>query len=174
MFESFLNSIRELDFFQKVSLYGTIFSIVGASTIYYLFGVRKVSDKLSLTFKKDSVLLLKVLKETNLETMEFKTCLAGTISTVQMLTMLIVEYVYHTFYQQVKFHREIFKFKDGGQAAMDWAFEMPLKTKYFSKYEKEKIEAKKGFFNEVSRPILVIFPGMCSDETEIYIHNTAR
>ena len=57
---------------------------------------------------------------------------------------------------------------------MDWAFEMPLKTKYFSKYEKEKIEAKKGFFNEVSRPILVIFPGMCSDETEIYIQNTAR
>ena len=57
---------------------------------------------------------------------------------------------------------------------MDWAFEMPLKTKYISSYEMEKIETKIGFLQEVTRPILVIFPGMCSDETEIYIQNTVR
>ena len=46
--------------------------------------------------------------------MSFNTCIAGTYSTVQMLTMLMIELVYHKFYTQVKFHREIFKFKDGG------------------------------------------------------------
>jgi hypothetical protein len=46
--------------------------------------------------------------------MSFNTCIAGTYSVVQMLTMLIVEKVYHVFFTQVKFHREIFKFKDGG------------------------------------------------------------
>jgi phage-related holin len=56
----------------------------------------------------------KVVAASDLGKMTFKTCLAGTIHKVQMLTMLIVELVYHKCYKQVKFHREIFKFKDGG------------------------------------------------------------
>ena len=58
---------------------------------------------------------------------------------------------------------------------MDWAQEMPQKTKYMTYQYKKMVrdggEAERK--NEV-RPILVIFPGMCSDETEIYIQNTVR
>lgn len=49
-----------------------------------------------------------------------------------MPLMLVVEKAYHFFCTQVTFHREIFKFKDGGQCALDWAFNMPQKTKYMT------------------------------------------
>ena len=78
-----------------------------------------------MTYKKDSLLMNKVIKNTNLSTIEFKTCIAGTFTHIQMFCMLMIEWIYHQFYTQVKFHREIFRFKDGGQIAMDWAFEMP-------------------------------------------------
>ena len=99
----------------------------------------RVSDKLKLHYKKDSDLVQKILAKTELGSLTFKTCIAGTINTVQMLTMLVVELVYHKVYKQVKFHREIFKFKDGGQIAMDWAFDMPQKTKYLTAKEKRQI-----------------------------------
>ena len=67
---------------------------------------------------------------------------------------------------------------------MDWAFEMPQKTKYMSNQKKVDI-IKNLFENEAKdpgekikklsddedsiRPMLVIFLGICSDETEIYI-----
>lgn len=67
--------------------------------IYYLFGVPKVVDKLQLHYKKDSNLVSKILEKTDLGSLEFKTCLAGTVNTVQMITMLIVELVYHKLYK---------------------------------------------------------------------------
>jgi phage-related holin len=84
------------------------------ASIYYLFGVPRVSDRVNLIYKKDSELARRILANTELGNLTFKTCLAGTINTVQMITMLFVELVYHKLYKQVKFHREIFKFKDGG------------------------------------------------------------
>jgi len=42
-----------------------------------------------------------------------------------MCLMVIIEKCYHAFQTQVLFHREIFKFQDGGQSAMDWGFSMP-------------------------------------------------
>lgn len=113
-----------------------------ASIVYYVFGVPRYVDKLNIYFKEDSKLFQKVLKESKLGSMQFMTCLAGTFSKCQMLTMLVVELVYHKLYTQVKLHREIFKFKDGGQAAMDWAFEMPQKTKYLSETQKVRMEKK--------------------------------
>lgn len=98
--------------------------------------------------------------------------------------MLICEWIYHNFYKQVEFHREVFKFDDGGQVAMDWAFEMPQKTKYMSQLKKVEIiqtlfeneskhprdfTAKMVSEDDKIRPMLVIFLGICSDETEIYI-----
>jgi len=46
--------------------------------------------------------------------LSFNTCLAGTSSFIQSFMMLLIEKIYHKFYTQVKFHREIFKFNDGG------------------------------------------------------------
>jgi hypothetical protein len=56
---------------------------------------------------------------------------------------------------------------------MDWAFDMPQKTKYLTAEEKRKILNRYNDQNRDSkmlelRPILVVFLGMCSDETEIY------
>ena len=48
--------------------------------IIYMFGVPRVADKLSLTFKSDSKILNKVLDGTNLRQLEFKTCIAGTFT----------------------------------------------------------------------------------------------
>ena len=91
-------------------------SVVAATigAIYYIFGVPRVSSKLNLYYKKDSEVVAKILANTDLGSLTFKTCIAGTVNTVQMITMLVVELVYHKLYKQVKFHREIFKFKDGG------------------------------------------------------------
>ena len=61
---------------------------------------------------------------------------------------------------------------------MDWAFDMPQKTKYLSSKEKRQIlnryNDKKGEEEDHlhQRPILVVFLGMCSDETEMYAQNT--
>jgi hypothetical protein len=93
----------------------TISMVVAAfGAIYYLFGVPRVSSKLNLYYKKDSEIVSKILTNTDLGSLTFKTCIAGTVNTIQMITMLVVELVYHKLYKQVKFHREIFKFKDGG------------------------------------------------------------
>ena len=61
-------------------------------------GVSGVEDKLQLYHSPKSKLVESILKETKLGKLTFKTCLAGTVSTVQMLTMLIVELVYHKLY----------------------------------------------------------------------------
>jgi len=50
--------------------------------------------------------------------------------------MVFLEQFYHKFYTQAVFHREVFKFTDGGQCALDWAFTMPQKTKYITKKQK--------------------------------------
>ena len=55
---------------------------------------------------------------------------------IQMFLMCMVEIFYLNFYTRVKFHREVFKFKDGGQSALDWGFEMPQKTKYLTRSQK--------------------------------------
>lgn len=68
--------------------------------------------------------------------MAFRTSLAGQLQKVQMPMMPFVEMAYHTFCTQVVFHREIFKFNDGGQCALDWAFSMPQKTKYITSSQK--------------------------------------
>ena len=104
-----------------------------------------------------------------------------------MCMMIMIEQVYLKFCTQVKLHREIFKFKDGGQTAMDWAFEMPQKVKHMPEAQKKKLinrlqTNENGFVGEELddelknkvKPILVIFLGMCSDETEIYAQNIVR
>lgn len=48
-----------------------------AFTIYQVFSVARVTDKLVLTYKPDSKKLKDILKETKLEQMAFTTCLAG-------------------------------------------------------------------------------------------------
>lgn len=45
--------------------------------IYSIFGVIRVTDKLQLTYKKDSKLLQQVLESSKLNQMEFRTCFAG-------------------------------------------------------------------------------------------------
>ena len=68
---------------------------------------------------------------------------------------------------------------------MDWAFEMPQKTKYMSQIKKVEIiqnlfeNENRDFTAQISykkvseedkiRPMLIILLGICSDETEIYI-----
>mmetsp|Transcript_17731 Transcript_17731/g.30014 ORF Transcript_17731/g.30014 Transcript_17731/m.30014 type:complete len:121 (+) Transcript_17731:12-374(+) len=84
------------------------------SLFLYLFGVPQVRDPLLFYYKADSSKVKKVIEGTQLKNMAFTTCLAGTVYQVQMFTMLVVEAFYHKFYNQVKLHREIFKFKDGG------------------------------------------------------------
>lgn len=111
---------------------------------------------------------------------------------MQMPLMIFVEKAYHIFCTQVTFHREIFKFNDGGQIALDWAFCMPQKTKYMTNIQREKLAKDrkeranqqdsdqstasriKESILENNRPILVCFLGMCSDENEIYIQNFSR
>lgn len=70
---------------------------------------------------------------------------------------------------------------------MDWAFEMPQKVKHMPEAQKKKLinrlqTNENGFVGEELddelknkvKPILVIFLGMCSDETEIYAQNIVR
>jgi len=155
------------------------------STILYLFGVPKVVDPLQLTYKKDSKLMNKVLENTNLRNLSFTTCYAGTVSAIQMILMETIELFYLKTHTHVPFHREILKFKDGGQAAMDWGFEMPQRTKYLTKNQKSKMLKKMRKLNKNkktqddekdlnTRPILLIILGMCSKETGMYVQNTCR
>ena len=60
--------------------------------------------------------------------MSFKTTLAGTNSSIQLVGMAIVEAFYHSFCKQVPFHREVYTYSDGGKVAIDWAFTMPMKS----------------------------------------------
>lgn len=63
--------------------------VVGvAFTIYQVFSVPRVADKLVLTYKSDSKKMKDILKETNLESMTFTTCLAGSVQKLQMPLML--------------------------------------------------------------------------------------
>jgi len=103
------------------------------SLIYYLFGVPKVRDKLQLHYKQESEVVQRIIDGSNLKNSEFVTSFAGSISYCQMCCMVMIEKLYHALYTQVSFHREIFKFQDGGQCAMDWGFSMPQKTKYMSR-----------------------------------------
>ena len=65
---------------------------------------------------------------------------------------------------------------------MDWAFEMPQKTKYMSEQDKSSIirtlfenqQSDQISITATTKPILVIFPGIGSNETEIYIQNAVR
>jgi len=70
---------------------------------------------------------------------------------------------------------------------MDWAFEMPQKVKHMPETQKKKLinrlqTNENGYVGEELddelknkvKPILVIFLGMCSDETEIYAQNIVR
>lgn len=110
----------------KFLYYAGITMGVGALTVFgYIFGVPRVKDPLILTFKEDSKIMNKLLKNTKLGSMVFTTCIAGTVSQIQMFLMCMIEIFYLTFYKPVKFHREVFKFKDGGQSALDWGYEMP-------------------------------------------------
>ena len=85
-----------------------------ATLIAFFFGVPYVKDPLILTYKKDSAKLNKILDNTNLRNLVFTTCYAGTICPIQMFLMCMVEIFYLNFLTRVKFHREVFKFKDGG------------------------------------------------------------
>ena len=108
-------------------LYYTGISLgVGVTAIIaFLFGVPYFKDPLVLKYKKDSEKMKKVLESTNLKSLVFTTCWAGTISPIQMFLMSMIEILYLNFMSRVKFHREVFKFNDGGQSALDWGFEMP-------------------------------------------------
>ena len=56
---------------------------IGLSAIaltYFFFGVPRVKDKLTLTYKKDSIILNKIIEFSKLSDLTFKTCYAGTIS----------------------------------------------------------------------------------------------
>ena len=126
-----------------------------------------------------------IFKKTKLQSMSFTTCLGGTYALVQMVGMIMVEKCYHWFYRQVPLHREIMRFKDGGQAAMEWAYTLPQRTNSMTSQLKDRIRSWNDGEAEViasgpveappceqlkqeMRPILIIFLGMCSCETEIY------
>lgn len=72
--------------------------VVTLLLVFYIFGVPRVADKLELTFKSDSKIINKVLDGTRLRSLEFKTCIAGTFTHIQMFTMLLCELVYQVFY----------------------------------------------------------------------------
>ena len=82
--------------------------------IGFLFGVPYFKDPLVLHYKKDSSKMKKVLDNSNLKSLAFTTCWAGTISPIQMFLMSMIEIFYLNFMSRVKFHREVFKFNDGG------------------------------------------------------------
>lgn len=64
--------------------------------------------------------------------MVFTTCVGGTFSNVQSILMLIIEAYYHAMYPKIPLYREVFKYDDGGQSAMDWAYAEPQRTRHMT------------------------------------------
>lgn len=188
---------------------------IGLLLLYLVLGVNRFQDHLTLEYRKDSEKLNKLAEKTRLRNMVFKTCWAGRSNKAQLVLMAVLEAVYHTFRQQVPFHREVFTYKDGGCIALDWAFEMPARAKENNGgRQRQGKRAKKGKNNGGGqsatrreegrqnaanleplmggrsgvaavgsgegarggerRPILVVYPGIGSNETELYVQNAIR
>ena len=102
-----------------------LIAAVSSVLIYIILGVPLFKDPLRVTFKKDSRHAQDIIEKTRLSTMVFTTCLAGTFPYFQMVGMLILEAFYHATYPAIPLHREIIKYRDGGEAAIDWAYAVP-------------------------------------------------
>jgi hypothetical protein len=73
-------------------------SLVGAFTlVYFLCNASRVEDKLMIEYKKDSKLMNKILKNTNLRKLSYRPCIAGTFQKVHMCMMIMIEQVYLKF-----------------------------------------------------------------------------
>ena len=127
--------------------------------------------------------------------MVFTTSYAGQFNKAQLVLMTVLEAFYHIFCQQIPYHREIFEYKDGCKIALDWAYHMPKKVSERSegarrvrlrdvlsrRWRKKSTPQKSASADPLStefaqshRPILIIYPGIGSNETELYIQNAIR
>ena len=84
------------------------------SFLFYSLRVPIYEDKIQLTYNTNSSVLSRVIKKSKLEQLTFRPCLAATYYPLQIGLMFVVELFYKMTKTQVKYHREIFKFKDGG------------------------------------------------------------
>jgi len=77
-FTSYISVLTGVE--KMVHFTGASLGFIIALCIWYIFGVPRFKDPLILTYKKNSKIINKILGNTELKNMCFKTCWAGTVT----------------------------------------------------------------------------------------------